>query len=248
MDSQQEKTKARSKNYSQEEINTLVDLVHENKSRLFGSSSASLTFEEKASLWNQIASGLTTQHGVHRSRDDVTKKWSNLLCKHKPLIADKIKSIRKTGGGPADAELTPLEEKIHSIRGTETFEGISCGIDVSAEPQSSQLSADQMLISPSVPFDGEVPAAAVSRKRKHPQLVTSIDIDDTKRILIAKEDEKLELLREIKENLLSIGNVLQSLPEMVQNQTTIINLLAQQSFPFVAPSRFPTNFPPGNVP
>ena len=220
MDPQQEKTKARSKNYSQEEINTLVDLLQENKARLFGSFSASLTFEEKASLWDQIASGLTSQHGVHRSRDDVTKKWSNLLCKHKPLIADKIKSIRKTGGGPADAELTPLEEKIHSIRGTETFEGISCGIDVSAEPQSSQLS-DQMLISPSVPFDDEV---AVSRKRKHPQLVTSIDIDDTKRILIAKEDEKLVLLRDIKENLAYIGNVLQLLSEMYQLLGTVVLL------------------------
>ena len=202
-----------------------------------------ITFEEKASLWDQIANDLISQHGVHRSvsRDDVTKKWSNLLCKHKPLVADKIKSVRKTGGGPADAELTPLEEKIHSIRGTETFEGISGRIDVSAEPQSSQLS-DQMLISPSVSFDGEVPA--VSRKRKHPQLVTPIEIDDTKRILIAKEDEKLVLLREIKENLVSIGNVLLLLPEMIKNQATIINLLAQQLFPSVAPIRFPTNFPP----
>ena len=135
-----------------------------------------------------------------------------------------------------------MEEKIHSIGSTETFEGISCGIDVSAEPQSSQLS-DQMLTSPSVPFDG-----AVMRKRKHPQLVTSIEIDDTKRILIAKEDEKLALLREIKENLASIGNVLQLLPEMFQSQATIINLLVQQSFPFVAPSRFPTISPPSNVP
>ncbi|KAI6658355.1 hypothetical protein LOD99_11070 [Oopsacas minuta] len=98
-----------------------------------------------------------------------------------------------------------------------------------------------MPISPSFPFDGKVPA--VSRRRQHSQLATSID-DDTKRILIVKEDERLKLLREIKENLLSIGNVLQLLPEMVQNQTAIINLLAQQSFPFVAPSRFPTNFPP----
>ena len=46
MDHQQEKTKARSKNYSQEEINTLVDMVQENKSRLFGSLSASLTNEK----------------------------------------------------------------------------------------------------------------------------------------------------------------------------------------------------------
>ena len=86
MDHQQEKTKARSKNYSQEEINTLVDLMQENKSRLFGSLSASLKYEEKSSIWDQIANDLTTQHDVHRSRDDVTKKWSNLLCKHRPLL------------------------------------------------------------------------------------------------------------------------------------------------------------------
>ncbi|KAI6657817.1 hypothetical protein LOD99_559 [Oopsacas minuta] len=103
-----------------------------------------------------------------------------------------------------------------------------------------------MPISPSFPFDGKVPLAG-SRKRQHSQLVTSIN-DDTKRILIAKEDEKLVLLREIKENLVSIGNVLQLLPEMVQYQTTIINLLAQQSFPFVPPNRYPTNLPPGNAP
>ena len=156
--------------------------MQENKSKLFGSLNASLTFEEKASLWDQIANDLTSQHGVHRSRDDVTKKWSNLLSKHKPLIADKIKSIRKTGGGPAGAELNPLEEEIHSIRGRKTFEGISCGNQL----ESSQLS-DQMRISPSVSFDGEVPA--VSRKIKHPQLVTSIGIDDKE----DKEDEKLVL-------------------------------------------------------
>ena len=85
-----------------------------------------------------------------------------------------------------------------------------------------------MLINPSVQFDGEVPA--VSRKRKHPQLVTSIEIDDTKRILIAKEDGKLVLLREITVNLVSIGNVLQLLPEMFQNQATIINLLHNNRF------------------
>ena len=97
MNPQQEKTKARSKNYSQDEIYTLVDLVEENKSKLFGSLSASVTFEEKSSLWDQIANDLSSQHGVHRSRDGVTKKWSNLLWKHKPLIADKIKCQKNWG-------------------------------------------------------------------------------------------------------------------------------------------------------
>ena len=69
--------------------------------------------------------------------------------------------------------------------------------------------------------------------------MATIDIDETKRTLLTKEDEKLVLLREIKGNLESIGNVLQLLPEMVHSQQTIINLLIQQSVPsaFRADSR-----------
>ena len=44
MNPQHEKTKARSKNYSDDDIYALVDLVEENKSKLFGSLNASLIF------------------------------------------------------------------------------------------------------------------------------------------------------------------------------------------------------------
>ena len=122
-----EKSKPRAKNFSSEEINFLVDLILEKKSQLFGSLSASFNFEEKNTVWDEVASGLSTLHGTSRNRDDVVKKWSNLLSKHKPLIADKIASMKKTGGGPPGSELTPLEEKIQSIKGKKLFEGIASG-------------------------------------------------------------------------------------------------------------------------
>ena len=124
-----EKSKPRAKNFSSEEINSLVDLILEKKSQLFGSLSASFTFEEKNTVWDEVASGLSTLHDTSRNRDDVLKKWSNLLSKRNPLIADKIASMKKTGGGPPGSELTPLEEKIQSIKGKQLFEGIASGVD-----------------------------------------------------------------------------------------------------------------------
>ena len=150
-----EKSKPRSKNFSSEEMNSLVDLIQEEKSKLFGSLSASFTFEEKNKVWDDLASRLSALHGTVRNRDDVIKKWSNLLSKHKPLIADKIASMNKTGGGPPGSELTPLEEKIHSIKGKQVFEGIASGVDITIEPTHSQVSYDsyQMVTRSSV-FNG----------------------------------------------------------------------------------------------
>ena len=133
----------------------LVDLILEKKSQLFGSLSASFNFEEKNTVWDEVASGLSTLHGTSRNRDDVVKKWSN-LSKHKPLIADKIASMKKTGGGPPGSELTPLEEKIQSIKGKQLFEGIASGVDITNKPTHSQVSydSDQMVTSSGVFFGG----------------------------------------------------------------------------------------------
>ena len=106
-------------------------LVLENKAKLFGALSSTLTFEEKNAIWESIAATISRDYGNIRNKDDVFKKWSNILVKNKPIISDKLASARKTGGGAAEAELTELELKIKAIKGVETFEGISSGIDLS---------------------------------------------------------------------------------------------------------------------
>ena len=72
--------KSRAKNFSAEEIALLVDLVQENKPSLFGALSPSLTCEEKVNIWEDIAQKLTQAHRTVRTKDDVSKKWSNILA------------------------------------------------------------------------------------------------------------------------------------------------------------------------
>ena len=138
-----ENSKPRSKVFSLEEVMTLVDLMEANKSSLFGALSSSLTMDDKNKVWQDIARKLSEQHGQMRTRDDVSKKWYNILSKHKPRIADKIASTKKTGGGPADAQLDELELKISSIKGRECFEGIESGIDLT---MSSVGAGDEILM------------------------------------------------------------------------------------------------------
>ena len=63
---------------------TLVDLLEANKSKLFGALSSTLTFSEKNKLLDEIAASLSELHGGARTRDEITKKWYNILAKHKP--------------------------------------------------------------------------------------------------------------------------------------------------------------------
>ena len=75
-----EKSQPRSKNLSPEEMNSLVDLIREKRTKLFGSLNVSFTFEENT-VWDDVASRPSALHGTSKNRDDVLKMWSNLLSK-----------------------------------------------------------------------------------------------------------------------------------------------------------------------
>ena len=61
----------------------LVDIVQENKSKLFGSLSSSLSDDDKNHVWENISKEISEAHGTFWSKEDVSKKWSNVLAKHK---------------------------------------------------------------------------------------------------------------------------------------------------------------------
>ena len=61
----------------------LVDIVQENKSKLFGSLSSSLSYDDKNHVWENISKEISEAHGTFWSKEDVSKKWSNVLAKHK---------------------------------------------------------------------------------------------------------------------------------------------------------------------
>ncbi|KAI6661488.1 Myb-related transcription factor, partner of profilin-like [Oopsacas minuta] len=133
--------------------NVTLYLIHDQKSELFGALTSTLTFDDKNKIWEEISGRLSELHGNVRTRDDIMKKWYNILSKHKPRIANKLASARKTGGGPADADLNEIEAKIRSIKGKEAFECIESGIDLSLEFQCSNDETERMLMSPAVPSE-----------------------------------------------------------------------------------------------
>ena len=120
-----EKSKTRSKNFTQEEIMSLVDLIHDQKSKLFGALTSTLTFDDKNKIWEEISGRLSELHGNVRTRDDIMKIWYNTLTKHKPRIADKLASARKTGGGHADADLNEIEAQPVASKGRKLLKALN---------------------------------------------------------------------------------------------------------------------------
>ena len=230
-------TKTRAKNFSNEEISTLVDLVMENKPKLFGSFSATSTFDEKNAIWEQIASTISQEHQTIRTKDDVFKKWTNILVKYKPIISDKLSSAKRTGGGPAEAGLTELELKLKSIKGKETCEGISTGLDLSMVT-NSPLSEVDMIISPVAPLQtASQSGSEFDLEIKHPRkrkFSNDLVTGSVKERILGNKIQKIEILHSIDSKL---GNLTESITSsnkrivdrmdlLISNQNKFISLMS----------------------
>ena len=235
--------KIRAKNFCPDECALLVDLVQENKQKLFGALSSSLTSEEKNIIWGDIAQQLSEAYRTERTKDDVAKKWSNILAKYKPIISDKMISVRKTGGGSPEANLSEMELKIKCIKGKELFEGVNLGIDLS-------------LGSPISPFsplsESEVSISNVSNiEPKQTKKRKFFAEDDTlgqslKKILMEGEQEKLAILKSIDSKMDRIVNLLETVVgnqnKMISDSTTPL----QSTIPPFQPAASTPIFPPPN--
>ena len=198
---------------------SLVDLIHDQKSKLFGALTSILTFDDKNKIWEEISGRLSELHGNVRTRDDIMKKWYNTLTKHKPRIADKLASARKTGGGPADADLNEIEAKISSIKGKEA--------------QCADDETERILMSP-VPSEDieEIKFVQQAPRKRHP--LENDDLESTKRAILEK-DKKLEILTNINSKLGRLegkfDRVIQILQHTAADQSKIIPLLMGQTMP-----------------
>ena len=141
-------TKTRAKSLSIHEINSLVDLVLDNKIKLFGALSTTLTYDEKSAILESIATTITQEHRNIRNKDDVFKEWSNIWVKNKPSISDKLASARQTGGGPAEAILREIELKIKAIKGIGNFGRNLFGIDLAFGTNSLLSDVEIMVTNP----------------------------------------------------------------------------------------------------
>ena len=228
--------KSRAKNFSTEEIALLVDLVQENKPSLFGALSPSLTSEEKVNIWEDIAQKLTQAHGTVRTKDDVSKKWSNILAKHKPIISDKLSSIRKTGCGSPEGNLSEMELKIKSIKGKELFEGVASGIDLSLLSPISPLSESEMSIGSATDRD-------IKPRRKRKFFDDDIALTHSvKNVILQGEQEKLVVWKSIDTKLDRVVGLLEA---VVSNQNRMLSNNFSQIQPTLPPFQTtPSTLPP----
>ena len=66
--------KIRANNFCPGKCALLVDLVQENKQKLFGALSSSLISDEKNIIWGDIAQELSEAYGTEGTKDDAAKK------------------------------------------------------------------------------------------------------------------------------------------------------------------------------
>ncbi|KAK4314630.1 hypothetical protein Pmani_014081 [Petrolisthes manimaculis] len=125
-------TTKRNSNWSKDETMLLLQLIKEKKKIIKGKFSPDLTIKDKREAWQYITNSLNaTFPGIHRQREQVEKKWHNLLSKSKKSITTRRHLFNQTGGGPpapGDGDADPIMEGIEKILGKDnvTVTGFQC--------------------------------------------------------------------------------------------------------------------------
>ncbi|KAK0156007.1 hypothetical protein N1851_001446 [Merluccius polli] len=110
--------KRRAFNFSQDELEALVQAVEDRKHVLFGKFSVTGTSQSKDSNWKEVADSVSVVCGMLRTVESTKKKWSSLASDAKIRGVLQRRDQAKTGAGlPEVKPLTSLEEKILAVMG-----------------------------------------------------------------------------------------------------------------------------------
>jgi len=122
--------KKRSPNFTEMELQTLLNEVEKQKSLLFSKHTNVATNAVKNRAWENIYTKINSCNKEYvRTTEEVRKKWTTYTSNTKKYAAQIRREARRTGGGPPIDELTPLQDKVVGIIGTTPIEGIEGGVD-----------------------------------------------------------------------------------------------------------------------
>ncbi|XP_061170752.1 myb-related transcription factor, partner of profilin-like [Saccostrea echinata] len=123
-------SRKRSPNFSQIEMEILLDEVEKNRAILFSKFSKVFTNSSKKRAWEAICEKINKANNIDHCRTVVeVKKWSSYMSEMKKKAAQNRRETGKTGGGPPPQGLNPTQEKIVGIIGCTPISGIEGGID-----------------------------------------------------------------------------------------------------------------------
>ncbi|XP_062572633.1 myb/SANT-like DNA-binding domain-containing protein 4 [Saccostrea cucullata] len=185
-------SRKRNPNFSEMELQILLDNVEKNKDIIFSKHSNVVTNISKKRVWEGICEKVNAVSSGHtRTVDELRKKWSTYASDTKNRISSNRKESVKTGGGMAPPELTPLQDKIVGIMGPTAIEGISGGLDTCGEFEdacSSLSSASTISLQdkPSTSGNNEMdPPKKVSSRKRH---IQDEDNQSSQRLVAIEEE------------------------------------------------------------
>ena len=116
----------RSKNFSKQELEVLVEEGVSRRKILMGKLDNVFTADNKKREWAKVAQSVSAVGETERDAIAIKKKWADV----KSLVKKKrTRETRKTGGGTSSVKLDALEEKILDMIGESLVGGVQGGVD-----------------------------------------------------------------------------------------------------------------------
>ncbi|XP_069485990.1 myosin-binding protein C, slow-type isoform X10 [Ambystoma mexicanum] len=103
-------------NFTDEELEILVDNIANFGPKLFGTPSTEANMAEKDKIWAEIAAKINAVGGNNRSVAEVKKAWNNLKKQTKRKLAhNKSQALVKNGETSTVQPLTPIEKRVEAV-------------------------------------------------------------------------------------------------------------------------------------
>ena len=120
----------RSKNFSKQELELLVEEVVSRRKILMGKLDNVVTADNKKRAWAKVAQSVSAVGETERDAIAIKKKWEDVKSLVKKKAAERARETRKTGGGTSSpVKLDTLEEKILDMIGESLVGGVQGGVD-----------------------------------------------------------------------------------------------------------------------
>nr|XP_055063042.1 nuclear apoptosis-inducing factor 1-like [Misgurnus anguillicaudatus] len=214
--------KAKKRNFTDTEMEVLVNEVESNQHILFGSLSAGgITNKRKHSVWEHVTSAVNSVGSEERTVPEIKKKWFDIKLSAKKRVTAHRREISATGGGQTTTEISPLDSRVASIIGDTALSGIIRDGDTDALEQAGP-SHTQTQVTPMVTEELDEPVEVVEAGpsvapsvRRPPRVLTDA--------VLQNQEDTTKAINDIKEQLSNITSVLLQINESLKQIASCAN-------------------------
>ena len=109
------KQRRKKKNFAECEIQVLLAEVEKRRRVLFNGASMGVSTGRKRVEWQRVCVAVNTVSSVHRSTEEVKKKWFDMKMLAKKRISAHRESVGAAGWSMGSPQLSPLDERLAFI-------------------------------------------------------------------------------------------------------------------------------------